>query len=396
MGRRRPAGVLWALVLLAAIPAARFPGSELATAGNSQAKWAVAGGWTYLALVVPRLGVDTVAVYRSADGARWVLDGALGRPGVRSALPALAAGEDGAVHAVWVDYGGPGHVWYARRGPGGWSAGRKLSPGEAYAGFPAVAAGPLGLHALWYGVQPSRLAPHGAVYEILHTAHGPGGWTPPQVISPGVPDALNPSAAPLGASLHAAWYQSDGRTYRVHHAVWSSGRWSAPQTVSPGGVQAMAVSLAASGGALHAAWQQYEGASPRVVHRRLRAGGLWSEPLVLGEGTDPAVGATDSRVVVAWVLGGRVRLRVLSGGSWSEVRDAGEGMHPTVSSTEPLWVAYTRRSQAGFDVVVRPVELPVRGSFPGWGLLGLAALYLLLRVAGALRRPRVIQGGKPP
>jgi hypothetical protein len=385
--------VLWTLVLAAALPAAYLPASEVATVGNAQAKWASAGGWTYLALVVPRSGVDTVVVYRSRDGLRWALDGTLGRPSVRSALPGLGAGEDGTVHAAWVDYAGPGHVWYARRGPEGWSVGRKLSPGEAYAGFPAVAAGPDAVHVLWYGVRPSHLTPHGAVYEILHTTQARTGWTAPQVISPGVPDALNPSAAWLGTSLHAAWYQSDGRTYRVRHAMWSSGRWSAPQTVSSEGAQAMAVSLAASPSGLNAVWQQYEGATSRVVYRRRLPGGRWSEPVVLGEGTDPVVGATESTAVVVWVSGGRVRLRISSRGSWSGLQDVGEGMHPTVSSSEPFWVAFTRPSTGGYEVVVRPVA--ERAEKPGiavWWLLALPAAYALARV---LRRPRPIQGGNP-
>lgn len=387
--------MLWALVLAAVLPAARIPASEGATAGNGQAKWASPATWTYLALVVPRFGVDTVVVYRSGDGVRWTTDGVLGRPKVRSALPALGAGRDGTVHAVWVDYAGPGHVWYARRGPTGWSAGRKLSPGEVYAGFPVVAAGLGGVHVLWYGVRPSSHTPHGAAYEILHTMQGRAGWTAPQVVSPGVPDALNPAVGWLGRSLHAAWYQSDGRTYRVYHAVWSSGGWSVPQAISPRGVQAMAVSLAASANGLHAVWHQYEGSTPRVVYRRLAPEGTWSEPVVLGEGTEPAVGAIGSKVVVAWASGGRVWLRVSSGGFWAGARDLGEGAHPTLSSSsQPLWIAYTRRSGAGHEVLVHPVQQEFSRPRIGiWWLLALPVLYLLGRALGRLR---VIHGGNPP
>lgn len=386
--------MLWALVLSAVLPAARIPASEGATAGNSQAKWASAATWTYLALVAPRFGVDTVVVYRSGDGVRWTPDGVLGRPKVRSALPALAAGRDGTVHAVWVDYAGPGHVWYAQRGPAGWSAGRKLSPGEVYAGFPAVAAGAGGVHVLWYGVRPSWHTPHGAAYEILHTTQGRAGWTAPQVVSPGVPDALNPATSWLRRSLHAAWYQSDGRTYRVYHAVWSSGGWSVPQAISPHGVQAMAVSLAASTDGLHAVWHQYEGTTSRVVYRRLTPEGSWSEPVVLGEGTEPAVGASGSKVVVAWVSGGRVWLRVSSEGSWAGAQDLGEGAHPTLSSSQPLRIAYTRRSGAGYEVLVHAVREDVGGPWIViWWLLAIPALYLMAR---ALRRLRVIHGGNPP
>ncbi len=390
--------MLSALLLAAVQVLAVVPGAaEDATAGNHQEKWAPGGGSLFLAVALRAPGGSQVAALRVLPDGRWAVDGRLGRSGVRSSLGGLSASPDGRVHAVWVDYGGPGHVWYAERGPSGWGPGRKLSPGPRYAGFPSVAAGAAGVHVLWYAVRPSELTRHGATYEVVHTWRSQGGWSAPQVVSWGLPDALNPSAAAVADSAHAAWYQWDQDRYRVQHARWHLGRWDPPEPISPPDEDASGVSLeGAEDGGLHAVWVARTRAGPVVLYRRRSPTGRWGPVDRLGPGDHPVVAASDGSVFVAWSHRGSVRLRAGREGRWAPPVDLGPGEHPALSSTSPVYVAFTRRSVTGWEVVVSTVAVSQdsRWGVGWWLLLATGAAYLVWRVLRAARRA-AIQRGEP-
>ncbi|MCS7235004.1 MAG: hypothetical protein RMM30_03385 [Armatimonadota bacterium] len=387
--------VLLAVVhVLAVIPGA----AEDATAGNHQEKWVQVGGGLFLAVSLQAPGGPQVAALRVFSHGHWAVDGRLGRAGVRSSLGGLSASPDGRVHAVWVDYAGPGHVWYAERGPWGWSPGRQLSPGPRYAGFPSVAAGVAGVHVLWYAVRPSELTRHGAAYEVVHTWRSQGGWSAPQVVSWGLPDALNPSAAAVAESVHAAWYQWDQDRYRVQHARWHRGRWHPSEPISPPDEDASGVSLeGAEDGGLHAVWVARTRAGPVVLYRRRSANGRWGPIDRLGPGDHPVVAESQRSVFVAWSHGGRIRLRVGREGRWGPLVDLGTGEHPALSSTSPVYVAYTRRTPTGWEVVVSMVSASRDGRWgAGWWLpLAAGVAYLLWRVRRAAVRRAAIHGGEP-
>jgi hypothetical protein len=382
--------------------------SKDATAGNNQRKIAQTADALYLAYVAQEGGVDQVFVARSTDGGRtWVRDAQLSRGGVRASLPAITADRAGSVHAVWVDYETVGHVWYAVRTASGWSDHRKLSPGPNYAGFPAVAEGPDGVHVVWYRIRPGETTRHGATYEILHTRVAAGRWTSPALLSTGFPDSLNPALEAAGEVVQAAWYQFEDQHYRVHHATWRHGRWDLPAILSRGELDAYGVALAAEAdGTAHLVWERRERQGPRIVYARVAPGAAKAAEEVvshdIGEAPTIAV-AANGTVHVVWTSGDRVFLRRRDL-AWSAIQSLGPGAHPTLFTGSEVWVAWTRVTAATNEVVAGPLPPGAdQGSDLGRNWLSwlifalLVALYLMLRrslssragTRGTSRRGRV-------
>ena len=296
-------------LLAAAVPAwevLRIPeAGRDATAGNNQRKIVTPGPVSVLGYVTSR-GEVTV-VHWSDRGRPEVVR--LSRPGIRAGLVALAAAGE-VVHAAWVDYGTVGHVWYAARTPSGWEEGRKISPGPTYAGFPAIAGGSSEVHVVWYGVRPGGPTRHGAVYEILYTRGRGGRWSRPEVISPGLPDALNPALA-LGpdGTLHAAWYQFDGRWYRAVYRA-RRGEWHPPEIASGPGFDAYGVALdVGPDGTVHLVWERRERKGPHVAYVRRSPDGRWSRAELLGRGERPVAAVSSGAVYVAWESDGGIYVR---------------------------------------------------------------------------------------
>src|SRR5438034_7604801 len=150
--------------------------AEDATEANSQPKiGASSHGRIYLAFEKPAAGYSQIFVALSAGSLRWNLQHVT-RARTHARYPTLAVGPDDTVHLAWTQYdGGTGHVYYARRTTRGWSAPAKVSPGNAYAGIPALAVDARGIaHMVWYGIRegaPPVPTRHGSLYEIRSEEH---------------------------------------------------------------------------------------------------------------------------------------------------------------------------------------------------------------------------------
>lgn len=283
--------------------------SPQATAENSQRKLVVdRQGRLALAFVRPVDGTDRIFLAESKDrGRSWGLAEipAAPRP---ARLPALHLFPDGGLHLVWTDFDLKGRILYSVRRAGSWTVPLALSPTGIYAGVPVVA--PLrGLaHVLWYGIRPERpreATRHSAIYQILATRQEGRAWVPPEVISPGVPDSINPAlAADAAGRLHAAWFQFDGRVYQIRYTRFT-GRWEAPRSVSAGNTDHTNVSLDADGVEVHLVWEE-RGAQRRIIYGRPD-----QPPRTLASGAvgDPVVAAAAGRVAAAWSEGGVIVIR---------------------------------------------------------------------------------------
>ncbi len=313
--------IWWPLTLLAALAVPRTAPaapavvtvarevSPQATAENSQRKLVVdRQGRIALAFVRPVGGTDRIFLAESADRGRswrWAEVPAASRP---ARLPALHPFPDGGLHLVWTDFGLKGRILYIVRRAGSWTAPLALSPPGVYAGVPVVA--PLrGLaHVLWYGIRPERpqeATRHDAIYQILATRQEGRAWVQPEVISPGVPDSINPAlAADGGGRLHAAWFQFDGRVYQIRYTRFT-GRWEAPRSVSAGNVDHTNVALDADGVEVHLVWEE-RGAQRKIIYSRPDR-----PPRTLASGAvgDPVVAAAAGRVAAAWSEGGVIVMR---------------------------------------------------------------------------------------
>lgn len=327
-----------------------------ATNDNGQRKLArTSDGTLFVAVSAPIDGVEQAQVHFSLDGgANWKPDLVLGQDSVWSDLAALAAGPDGRLDAAWVDYTTVGHVWHASRIDGSWSTQEKVSPGEDYAGFPAMAITSEGAHLLWYAVVPGADTSHGSSYDIEYVNDSSRGWSDPELLSTGSDDALNPSLAKgPDESLSAAWFQVVNDTYGAHFASRVAGEWTSQVTVSPLAQQATGVSIEVDGeGTTHMVWEQMEGDQLRVGYSR-HDGSSWSEPVLLSDGfsSDPVVAVNDDdEVVVLWS-----EEKVIKGkhwtGSWSGVSEVGSGTNPSSLSGQPAMAAWTRETDAGYEVV---------------------------------------------
>src|SRR3989475_4457455 len=199
--------------------------TEDATEANSQPKIGVDdSGKIYITFVSTAGGYSQIFVASSTDGWRWDLQ-QVTRARAHARYPALAVGPDNTMHLAWTQYdNGVGKVYYARYANRGWNTPLKVSPGDAYAGIPALAVDAQGtVHMVWYGIRagaPAITTRHGSIYEILYTAASDNRWSEPKVISPGIPDAINPALViDSTGRLHSAWYQFDLRNYQVRHAL---------------------------------------------------------------------------------------------------------------------------------------------------------------------------------
>ncbi|MDR7426413.1 MAG: hypothetical protein QN152_12065 [Armatimonadota bacterium] len=303
--------------------------SPQATAENSQRKLVIdRQGRVALAFVRPVGGTDRVFLAESEDRGRswrWAEVPAASRP---ARLPALHFFPDGALHLVWTDFGLKGRILYTVRRAGRWRAPLALSPPGVYAGVPVVA--PLrGLaHVLWYGIRPERpqeATRHGAIYQILATRQQGRAWVPPEVISPGIPDSINPAlGADAAGRLHAAWFQFDGRVYQVRYTRFT-GRWEAPRSITAGEVDHTNVALDADGVQAHLIWEE-RGPQRTIVYG---LPGRPSQTLASGAVGGPVVAAAGGRVAAAWSEGGMIVVRSIRPAA--EARRVAQGIAPVLA-----------------------------------------------------------------
>lgn len=395
----RPLCVVAIAITLLSAPSARAQTlvasdvAEDATDANSQSKVGFTRhGVAYLTFVKPVQEVGQVFVATSADLRRWEVQ-QITHATVPSRYPALAVGPDDTVHIAWTQYDqGVGRVYYAHTEGGRWSLPVKVSPGEAYAGVPALAVDSRGtVHLVWYGIRPEAPAVrtrHGSVYEILYTASHDGQWLPPVLISPGIPDAVNPSLAidDLGR-IHSAWYQFDLRTYQARHAMYISA-WTPPHTISSGHDDAFAVSLATgTQGTVYVVWERRETGGGRIYFAEFQK--QWSAPQQISSPTENAfhpVVAVDNtgRLFVAWDADGQIIVRQ-RGGDWGSVQRVsaeGKNTQPTLgASKDTVLLAWTQTLGGTFRIQVATLQgnrrvLPPVGSRTPWGVLAFLAVLL--------------------
>lgn len=314
--------------------------AEDATEATSQPKIGIDGrGTVYLTFVKPSGGADQIFVASSSDGRRWNLQ-QVTRAAAHSRYPALAVGPDNTVHLAWTQYdNGVGKVYYSRHDGRQWSTPVKVSPGETYAGVPAVAVDAQGtVHLVWYGIRaeaPAVRTRHGSIYEILYTAFRDGRWREPELISPGIPDSVNPALGIDGLGrLHSAWYQYDLRNYQVRHTLRDS-TWDKPETVSSGRADALGVALAVGpDGAAYVVWERRESGGSRIYFAAFRQ--RWSGQQQISppaqSAFNPSV-AVDERgqVYAAWDSAGQVYLRRRAGGWLGTDRVTSDG-----KNTQPV------------------------------------------------------------
>jgi len=395
----RPLCVLTIAITLLSAPLARAQTvvasdvAEDATDANSQPKVGFTSrGEAYLTFVKPIRDVGQVFVASSADLRRWDVQ-QITHATVPSRYPALAVGGDDTVHIAWTQYDqGVGRVYYARTERGRWSQPVKVSPGDAYAGVPALAVDSRGtVHLVWYGIRPEAPAvrtKHGSVYEILYTASHNGQWLPPVLISPGVPDAVNPSLGidDLGR-IHSAWYQFDLRTYQARHTMYIS-TWTPPRTISSGRDDAFAVSLAAGKqGTVYVVWERREAAGGRIYFAEFQK--QWSPQQQISSPTEnafhPAVAVDDTgRIFVAWDAGGQIMVRQ-RGSDWESAERVpadGRNMQPTLGTSKgTVLLAWTQALAGTFRIQVATLQgnrlapAPAQSQTP-WSALALLAVLL--------------------
>jgi hypothetical protein len=342
--------------------------AEDATDANSQPKVGFTShGEAFLTFVKPVREVQQVFVASSADLRRWDVV-QITHATVPSRYPTLAVGPDDTVQIAWTQYDqGVGRVYYAHTEGGRWSLPVKVSPGDAYAGVPALAVDSrLTIHLVWYGIRPEAPAVktrHGSVYEILYTAFQNGQWLPPVLISPGIPDSVNPSLGidDLGR-IHSAWYQFDLRTYQARHAMYVDA-WTRPHTISSGHDDAFAVSLAAGKqGTADAVWERRETGGGRIYFAEFQK--QWSPQQQISSPPEdafhPVVAIDDAgRTFVAWDANGQIRVR-RRGSDWESVERVpadGKNAQPTLGVAKgTVLLAWTQALGGTFRIQVAALQ----------------------------------------
>lgn len=393
-------GLVALAVLTAAGPASSAPPgsapsvvadrvSEEATEGNSQPKMGRdAAGGIHLTYVKPAGGFDQVFVASSRDGGSTWQSTPLTRRAVHSRYPTLAVAPDGTLHAAWTTYEPIGHVFYARSANGRWSAPVKISPGNAYAGIPAVAVAPNGdVHVIWYGIRdqaPQVLTRHGSIYEILYSGLSGNRWSTPIVISPGVPDSINPAlAADSTGTLHSAWYQFDIRAYQVQYARRRA-QWEPPHQLTTGTADAFAVAMAVD--SRDRVYIVYERRAKDGIQVFFTEGpARWTTPVALsgGEPTYNPTIAVDGRdqVFVVWETAGRLQIRRRTN-RWQGVErftESGDHHYPILAARgETVDLMWTQKTGETYSLRFASLGGTRRAGRSGAGVLLLLLVAVLL------------------
>lgn len=321
--RLRYFSVLLAGLMLSSVPAAgqtvvATGVSEDATEAASEAKIARdPRGGVHLTFVKPAAGFDQIHVASSTDGGRTWRTVQVTNLRVHSRYPTLASGPDAALHLAWTTYEPIGHIYYSRFDGSRWSGPVKISPGDAYAGVPAIAIDPRGdPHIVWYGIRdqaPPVTTRHGSIYEILYSGQSGGRWSAPVVISPGIPDSINPALAiDAEGTLHSAWYQFDIEAYQVQYARRLQ-EWEQPRQVSGGPADSFGVALAVHrDGTAYVVWERRGAPDIRIYFAERRDQWSGAQP-VSPEGQaafNPSVAVdANGRVYVVWESDGQLYLR---------------------------------------------------------------------------------------
>jgi hypothetical protein len=173
---------------------------EDATASNNQVKVVRAPAGLLVAYVGRAGGSAQVFLAASPDnGTRWATPVQVSSGPPPSRLPTLALDPAGRLHVIWTRYDdGVGKIYY-RLWTGRWTQPQaRISPSPGYAGYPALAVDRAGdPQVLWYGIREGTPAStrHGSVYEIFYTRYDGHAWSPPLLISTGLPDSINPALA---------------------------------------------------------------------------------------------------------------------------------------------------------------------------------------------------------
>lgn len=351
-----------------AVVAARDASSD-ATAANNQVKLVRAPDGLVLAYVGLVEGVPQIALAASRDGgASWAGLGTASAGPIPSRLPALAVDRGGRVHVVWTRYDdGVGKVYYRVWARGAWSAAQvRISPPAGYAGYPAVALDNAERpQVVWYGIREGQVyAPtrHGSIYEILAAGFDGHAWAAPRLISSGPPDAINPAlASGRAGTLHAVWYQYDGRVYQLRYARRDGG-WAAPEGVLRTGTDQFNPDVAADpDGRIAVAWEEHDTTGGSVIDYARRAGTAWDGPVALSAGGAPAhhpsvaLGPRGT-VEVTWDQDdGQVYLRRFDG-RWGPVvrltADGGNTFPSVLAEGLAVDVAWTHAGPGGAATVV--------------------------------------------
>jgi hypothetical protein len=322
-----------------------------ATASNNQVKIARASTGLVAAYAGTSGGIAQVFLAVSHDaGGHWSAPTQVSTGPVPSRLAALASDGQGRVHVVWTRYdSGVGKI-YHRVWNGQWTGPQeRISPPSGYAGYPALALDQTGLpQVVWYGIREGNGAAytrHQSIYEIYYVGFDGRAWSPPLLISTGVPDSINPAlASDRHGRLHAVWYQFNGRVFQVRYAERASG-WSASEGVFRSRFDEFNPDLAVDAeGRVSLAWERHDDRLSVIEYAR-RSAGRWEAPTQLTDGASPAhhpsvAIAASGDIYVLWDQDdGQVYARRFAGRWMPAVRMTTEGVNtfPGASTDGVVW-----------------------------------------------------------
>ncbi len=305
--------------------------TEDATASNNQVKVVRAPAGLVAAYAGTDAGGAQVFLALSRDnGASWSVLTRVSSGSVPSRLATLALDGSGRLHVIWTRYDDDVGKIYYRVWTGQWTGPQaRISPPSGYAGYPALALDRSGHpQVVWYGIRtgaPAAQTRHQSIYEIYHVGFDGQHWSPPRLISAGLPDAINPAMAAGGdGRLHAVWYQYDGRSYQIRYAERDRD-WSPPAGVVRTRADEFNPDVAVDAkGRVSIVWEHHDGSRSLIEYAR-RAGGRWDEPVALSDGVSPArhpslaVTASGEPYVVWDQDDGRIYLRRRVAGRWEPV-----------------------------------------------------------------------------
>ncbi len=280
----------------------------------------------------------------------------------RGSEPALAAGNDGRLHLVYVDvFGGNAEILYRSWSASGWTVAVNVSDTSAPSATPAIAVAADGRrHVVW--VEDPLTDPW-----VLYASSDDGlVWeSDPSLGAFG----LDPQVAVDAANRpHVLWAEAYtlGDPLDLFYTRWTGNAWTWPEDVSSTpSAQSFNGSLALTpDGTPWVAWQE-EVSGRMQVWTSFRSATGWTAPNVLAQANADVVEpvlAWGDRLAQVWVAGNTLRARFLVNGTWGSAEnvwtEANGISQPAlaVGLTGAAWVAWVGTGLAGADDVFASMQ----------------------------------------
>jgi len=314
-----------------------------------EASIAVSGPVVHVVWDECRDGDGEIYYKRSGDaGTTWGPDTRLTDALEWSEFPSMAV-SGSEIHVVWTDSRDVVYaIYYKRSADGGlsWEPDVRMSFGNAYCGFPSIAASGSVVHLVWEDEQDGT----GKIFYRRSTDGGIS-WGEETRITNYTAGSWDPSVAVNGSVVHVTWMDTrDGGGYEVYYkrSEDTGLTWSEDMRLTATAYTSKLPNIAVSGQVVHIVWQDTRNINEEIYYKQSTDGGMsWGEDVRL---TNASYASQNASVAVS-----RSSVHVV----WYDNRDMNEEIYYKCNPTGNIVVGVESGPPAGHEEKISVYPNPV-------------------------------------